>query len=165
MANRDIYEARRGIWCVRKRGRAAYFVKTSPGAVFVDPGLDPSGSDMMMGLQRARVGLSSIRAILLTSGRVEAIGAAIALQRRSRAKAFCSEGAARRLGTELDIQTVGGGDVVAEHFEVLANPEDSEGLCFYFRPARALFVGDTNCDASTSEVEIILPCSGPWRDP
>ncbi|HSF15333.1 MAG TPA: MBL fold metallo-hydrolase [Vicinamibacteria bacterium] len=164
MAKRDIYEASRGIWCVGKRGRAAYIVKTSPGAVFVDPGLDPSGADMMMGLQRARVGLSSIRAILLTSGRVEARSAAIALQRRSRAKAFCSEQAARRLGSELDIQTVGDGDVVAKHFEVLSNPEESEGLCFYFRPGRALFVGDTSF-APTFEVEIVLPCSMPWRDP
>ncbi len=145
MAALDIAEVAPGIWSVRRgpRWHAAYIVKTSPGAVLIDTGPESSGASVMQGFQRARVGLRSVRAILLTSADPETSAAAPALRERCGARVLCSRDQAPRLQPfEVDGR-IEVGDVVEEHFEVVEAPGKTRTrLAFRFRPSGALFVGD-----------------------
>jgi glyoxylase-like metal-dependent hydrolase (beta-lactamase superfamily II) len=78
MAELAITELVAGIWAVQRgpRFRAAYIIRTSPGAVLIDTGPEASGAAIMQGFQKARVGLRSVRAILLTSADPDATAAA-----------------------------------------------------------------------------------------
>jgi glyoxylase-like metal-dependent hydrolase (beta-lactamase superfamily II) len=143
----EIAEVVPGIWSVRRgpRWHAAYIVKTSPGAVLVDTGPEASGASVMQGFQKARVGLRSVRAILLTSADAAAAAAASALRERCGTRVLCSREQAPRL---LPFQVDGSieiGDLVEERFEVVEPPGgnvDAGRLAFRFRPSGALFVGD-----------------------
>ena len=66
--NYEIHETLQDIWCIRHRQRktCAYLLKTSPGAVLVDSGPDEDAAGIMTALQIARVGLSSVRALVIT---------------------------------------------------------------------------------------------------
>jgi glyoxylase-like metal-dependent hydrolase (beta-lactamase superfamily II) len=148
MAELEIEEVASGIWSVRRgrRWHRAYIVKTSPGAILIDTGPEPSGASVMQAFQRARVGLRSVRAILLTSGDASAAGGAPVLRERCGTRVLSSREEARRLFPfEVDGQ-LEVGDVVEERFEVLKPPEASTEaagrLAFLFRPSGALFVGD-----------------------
>jgi glyoxylase-like metal-dependent hydrolase (beta-lactamase superfamily II) len=143
----EISEVVPGIWSVRRgpRWHAAYIVRTSPGAVLVDTGPEASGASVMQGFQKARVGLRSVRAILLTSAGPAAAAAASTLRERCGTRVLCSrEQAARLLPFEVDGH-IGVGDVVEERFEVVVPPGGSDEtgrIAFLFRPSGALFVGD-----------------------
>ncbi len=139
----EIAEVSPGIWSVRRgpRWRRAYIIKTSPGAVLIDTGPEPSGSAIMQAFQKARVGLRSVRAILLTSGAPEAAAAAPTLRERCGTRVLASPGEARRLRPfEVD-GTIDVGEVVEERFEALEG-ESPGSLAFRFLPTGALFVGD-----------------------
>jgi glyoxylase-like metal-dependent hydrolase (beta-lactamase superfamily II) len=140
MAAIEIAEVAGGIWSVRRgpKWRPAYIVKTSPGAVLIDTGPEPSGATVMQAFQKARVGLRSVRAILLTSYRADAAAAAPALRERCGTRVLASPEAALRLRPfEID-GTIEPGQVVEERFEVLEG--DSPGtLTYRFRPTGALF--------------------------
>jgi len=143
----EIAEVVPGIWSVRRGSRwhAAYIVRMSPGAVLVDTGPEASGASVMQGFQRARVGLRSVRAILLTSADSAAASAVSTLRERCGTRVLCSrEQAARLLPFEVDCG-IEVGDVVEERFEVVAPPGgngEPGRLAFLFRPSGALFVGD-----------------------
>ena len=148
MAALDIAEVAPGIWSVRRGPlwHAAYIVKTSPGAVLVDTGPESSGASVMQAFQRARVGLRSVRAILLTSADPEAAAGAPALRERCGTRVLCSREQAPRLQPfEVDGR-IEVGDVVEERFEVVEAPDETGWtagrLAFRFRPSGALFVGD-----------------------
>jgi glyoxylase-like metal-dependent hydrolase (beta-lactamase superfamily II) len=144
MAGLEIAEVEPGVWSVRRGplGHPAYIVKTSPGAVLIDTGAEPAGASVMLGFQRARVGLRSVRVILLTSADPGAAAAAPALRERCGTRVLCSQEQALRLRPfEVDgILRVG--DVVEEHFEVVeATGKPASHLAFRFRPSGTLFVG------------------------
>jgi len=145
MAALEIKEVAPGIWSVRRgpRWHAAYIVKTGPGAVLVDTGPEPSGASVMQAFQKARVGLRSLRAILLTSADPEASAGAPALRERCGTRVLCSrEQAPRLLPLEVDGR-IDVGDVVEERFEVVDAPGKGAGyIAFRFRPTGTLFVGD-----------------------
>jgi hypothetical protein len=96
----------------------------------------------MQAFQRARVGLRSLRAILLTSGDPGAAAGAPTLRERCGARVLCSREEALRL---LPFEVDGGlevGEVVEERFEVRQAQGGLPGrLAFHFRPLGALFVG------------------------
>jgi glyoxylase-like metal-dependent hydrolase (beta-lactamase superfamily II) len=145
MAAIEIEEVVSGIWSVRRgqRWHTAYIVKTSPGAVLIDTGPEPSGASVMQAFQKARVGLRSVRVILLTSADPGAAAGAPTLRERCGARVLCSPEEARRL---LPFEVDGGievGELVEERFEVRqARGEPPGHLAFHFRPLGALFVGD-----------------------
>ncbi|MGH9392061.1 MAG: MBL fold metallo-hydrolase [Vicinamibacteria bacterium] len=149
MAGLEIAEVAPGIWSVHRGPlwHAAYIVKTSfPGAVLVDTGPEPSGASVMQAFQKARVGLRSVRAILLTSADPEASAAASVLRERCGTRVLCSREQAPRLQPfEVDGR-IEVGEVVEERFEVVEAPDKtgktSGRLAFRFRPSGALFVGD-----------------------
>ncbi len=64
----EIHETLQDIWCIRYRQRktCAYLLKTAPGAILIDSGPDEDAAGIMTALQTARVGLSSIRALVIT---------------------------------------------------------------------------------------------------
>lgn len=98
----------------------------------------------MQGFQKARVGLRSVRAILLTSADLAASAAAATLRERCGTRVLCSREQAQRLPFEVDGR-IEVGDVVEESFDVLQMPgaiEEPGRLAFRFRPCGALFVGD-----------------------
>lgn len=135
MAKLDVSEVAPGIWRVRRgpRASAVYIIKMSPGAVLVDAGPDETGADVMQGLQVVRVGLNSIRAILLTHSHRHASSGAQALSDRSGARVLDAPS-----GESLEP-----GTVVEKHFEVWATPgHTASHVAFLFRPTRALFAGD-----------------------
>jgi glyoxylase-like metal-dependent hydrolase (beta-lactamase superfamily II) len=143
MAALEIAEVAPGIWSVRRGSlwRAAYIVKTSPGAVLVDTGPEPSGASVMQGFQKARVGLRSVRAILLTSADPEAAAGAPALRERCETRVLCSREQAPRLQPfEVDGR-IEVGEIVEERFEVVAAPGEAGRLAFRLRPSGTLFVG------------------------
>lgn len=117
-----------------------------------------------MGLQAARVGLSSLRAILLTSVELDAAGGLRALTERSGAPAFGP------LPTE-GLRTVHPGDVIAEHFLAVAPPSPpprigADAVAYYFRPARALFcrsLVEKESYPSQIDVERLFARHGPER--
>lgn len=149
-AKLDVSEVAPGIWRVRRgsRGSAVYVVKMSPGAVLVDAGPDEKGADVMSGLQVARVGLNSIRAILLTHSHRHAAAGARALRERSGAKV---------LGSTPSGEPLVSGTVVEKHFEILATPgHTTSHVSFLFRPTRTLFAGD----ALRSEGDGFAPAGG-----
>lgn len=156
-----IFEAIPDVLCVRRGNAASYIVKLSPGAVLIDAGSDPSGGDVMMGLQSARVGLASVRALLLTHAHPHAAAGARALAERSGAPLYASRlesqrlarpespGRLARLLGASSRPAVSGtveledADRLFEHFVALATPGPTAGhLAFYYEPARALFAGD-----------------------
>jgi glyoxylase-like metal-dependent hydrolase (beta-lactamase superfamily II) len=148
MAALEIKEVAPGIWSVRRGPlwHAAYIVKTSPGAVLVDTGPEASGASVMQAFQTARVGLRSVRAILLTSAGPEAAAGAPALRERCGTRVLCSREQAPRLQPfEVDGR-IEVGEVVEERFEVVEAPDKTRRtagrLAFRFRPSGALFVGD-----------------------
>lgn len=153
LAKDDTAEVTPGIWRVQEHGVSSYIVKLSPGAVLVDTGPDASGRAIMMGLQSARVGLSSLRAILLTSLEPEAAGGLETLRKRSGAPAFAP-------GPFGSLRLARPGDTLSEHFLAvgLAGGVPEETLGYYFRPARALFRGNvlTSETAPGLDVELLL---------
>ena len=66
--NYEIHETLQDIWCIqyRQRNTCAYLLKTDPGAILIDSGPDEDAAGIMTALQIARVGLSSIRALVIT---------------------------------------------------------------------------------------------------
>ncbi len=145
MAALEIKEVAPGVWSVRRgpKGYAAYVVKTSPGAVLIDTGPDRTGAPVMQACQAARVGLRSVRAILLTSPDPEASAGAPALRERCGSRVLCSLEAARKL---RPFEADGGieiGEVVEDRFEVV-EPKDKSGgrLAFRMIPSGVLFVGN-----------------------
>lgn len=144
----EIEEVVPGIWSVRRgqRWHTAYVIKTSPGAVLIDTGPELSGASVMQAFQKARVGLRSLRAILLTSADAEAAGGVATLRERCGTRVLCSrEEALRLLPFEVD-GLLEVGQVVERHFEVVEAPDKTgktKGrFAFYFRPTGALFVAD-----------------------
>jgi glyoxylase-like metal-dependent hydrolase (beta-lactamase superfamily II) len=141
----EVEEVVPGIWSVRRGPgwHRAYIVKCSPGAILIDTGPESSGASVMQAFQKARVGLRSVRAILLTSADGNAAAGALALRERCGTRVLCSPEEARRLlPFEVDGR-IEVGDVVEERFEVLESPEKTAGrLAYQFRPTGALFVGD-----------------------
>jgi glyoxylase-like metal-dependent hydrolase (beta-lactamase superfamily II) len=142
MGSPSIVEAAPGIWAIRwSSSEAAYIVKTSPGAVLIDCGPEPSGSSVMYAFQRARVGLRSVRAILLTSAEAASAGGASSLRERCGSPVFCSKDEAVKLPFEVDGR-LEVGDVVESRFEVVASPAGTAGrLGILLRPAGPLFAG------------------------
>jgi glyoxylase-like metal-dependent hydrolase (beta-lactamase superfamily II) len=142
MAKLELSEIVPGIWRVR-RGRessACYIVKTSPGAVLVDAGSDPTGVDVMKGLQAARVGLNAVRAILLSHAHPHAAAGARSLRDRSGTRILCSRLEAAGFEPDAFLEP---GDRVEELFQVLPTPGHTEGhLSFLLLPSRTLFSGD-----------------------
>lgn len=145
MAGLEIEEVVSGIWSVRRgpRWHRAYIVKCSPGAILIDTGPEPSGASVMLAFQKARVGLRSVRAILLTSGDASAASGTEALRERCGTRVLCSpEEAQKLLPFEVDGR-IGVGDVVEERIEVLEAPGATAGhLAYRLRSSGALFVGD-----------------------
>ncbi len=142
MAELAITELVAGIWSVQRgpRFRAAYIIRTSPGAVLIDTGPEASGAAIMQGFQKARVGLRSVRAILLTSADPDAAAAAPTLRERCGTRVLASAGAALRLEPfEID-GTLEAGQIVEQHFQVIEG-ESEERLSFRFLPSGALFTG------------------------
>ncbi len=95
----DIIQVDKRLWCIRYEARrsCAYILATSPGALVIDAGPDPTALGMMMGLQRARVGLSSIRTLVLTHSHPDQSGGARALSARSGISVHCTAEHARTL--------------------------------------------------------------------
>ena len=122
------------------RWRHAYIVKMSPGAVLIDTGPEASGASVMQAFQKARVGLRSVRAILLTSADPEAAAAAPTLRERCGAPVLASSGAAERLKPFALDGTLEAGQVVEGRFEVVGGPSP-DALGYRFLPTGALFAG------------------------
>ncbi|MGH9336999.1 MAG: MBL fold metallo-hydrolase, partial [Vicinamibacteria bacterium] len=127
----------------------------------VDTGPDVTGASVMQALQRARVGLRSLRAILLTGGDGDAAGGASTLRDRSGARVLCSrEEGAKLHPFEPDGYLIAG-DVVEKHIEVVPAPSRGR-LAFLFRPDRALFTGDAPIESFLELApELVLPARGP----
>jgi glyoxylase-like metal-dependent hydrolase (beta-lactamase superfamily II) len=136
----QIVEVAAGIWSVRRgpRGPAAYIVKTSPGAVLIDTGPEPCGASIMQGFQKARVGLRSVRAILLTSADPNAAAAAPTLRERCGTKVLASAAAGLRLQPfEID-GALEAGQIIEKRFEVVEG-KTPETLAYRLLPTGALF--------------------------
>jgi glyoxylase-like metal-dependent hydrolase (beta-lactamase superfamily II) len=153
MSRLEIAEVVSGIWSIRRgrSGSASFLVKLDPGGVLIDAGADPSGAGVMQCLQKARVGLRSIRAILLTHAHAHAAGGARALRERSGARVLASPleadelaRAATSTGTRFDPDArLVDGELVEPYFRAIETPGHTRGhLAFFFEPARALFAGD-----------------------
>jgi glyoxylase-like metal-dependent hydrolase (beta-lactamase superfamily II) len=138
----EIAEVAGGIWSVRRgpRFRPAFIVKMSPGAVLIDTGSEASGASVMQAFQKARVGLRSVRAILLTSAEPDAVAAAPTLRERCGAPVLASAGAAEKLRPFTLDGTLLAGQIVEERFEVVA-AESADALAYRFLPTGALFSG------------------------
>jgi len=172
MASLEVVEVAAGIWSVRRgrRGSASYVVKLDPGGILIDAGSEPTGADVMRCLQTARVGLRSIRAILLTHAHGHAASGARALRDRSGAPVLSSREEAEALargGSGRGVLPRWGegapdapfepdshlsdGDRVEPFFRVVATPGHSRGhLSFWLEPLRVLFCGDalSLCDGA-----------------
>jgi glyoxylase-like metal-dependent hydrolase (beta-lactamase superfamily II) len=138
-----IAELAAGIWAVggAPHGHAAYIVKTNPGAVLIDTGPEPSGATVMQAFQKARVGLRSVRAILLSSADPEASAGARALRERTGARLLSSREEALRLQPLAVDGCIEPGDVVEERLEVFQPAGAPLGrLGFRLLPSGALFV-------------------------
>ena len=94
MADYEIEELFRGTWRIQHRDglSRAYVVRTYPGALVIDTGPLSSAGGLMAGLQAARVGLSSVRAVLLTGPEAGQTAGASRFLARSGAAAYCSPG-------------------------------------------------------------------------
>jgi len=166
MRSIEIFEPVSGIWCVRHRPTrsCAYIVKTSPGALVIDTGPDRSASGLMMGLQGARVGLSSVHALVLTDVHADRAEGAAAFHERSGTKVYYSRTATGV--TYLSVERfIGDGDLIEGRLEVLATPGPTPGhLSYYLRSHGALFHGDSSPSAAAkrahSELEWLLPGRG-----
>lgn len=109
----------------------------------MDGGSEPSGASVMQGLQTARVGLRSIRAILLTHAHPHAAAGARALSERSGAPILCSALEARAVDLPSAVRPVSEGDRIEDLLEVVSSPGHTRGhVSFYFPRVRALFAGD-----------------------
>jgi glyoxylase-like metal-dependent hydrolase (beta-lactamase superfamily II) len=141
----QVAEVFSGIWSVRRErdASAAYIVKTSPGCLLVDCGSEPSGASVMQGLQIARVGLRSIRAILLTHAHDHGAAGAHALSERSGAPILCSAAETSSLPAPGADRFLSEGKRIERFLEVVSTPGHTEGhLAFYFPRVRVLFAGD-----------------------
>jgi glyoxylase-like metal-dependent hydrolase (beta-lactamase superfamily II) len=151
----EIAEVAGGIWSVRRgpRWRPAYIVKMSPGAVLIDTGPEPSGASVMQAFQKARVGMRSVRAILLTSADRDAAAAALTLRERCGAPVLASRGAADKLKPFALDGTLDAGQVVEGRFEVVPG-SSPDALSYRFLPTGALFTGGDfrlSADRTSSE--------------
>lgn len=164
MSRPEIDEVASGIWSIRRgrKGSTSYLVKIDPGGILIDTGSDPTGADVMQCLQIARVGLRSLRAILLTHAHAHASSGARALRERSGAPVLASMQEAEALfqaGTTGRARPrwrrrqeaspfhpdghLGDGDRIETFFRAVATPGHSSGhLAFWLEPMRALFAGD-----------------------
>ena len=121
----DIFEPLPGIWCVQHRPSksTAYIIKTFPGAVLIDTGPDASAASVMMELQGARVGLSSVRLLALTHWHFDQSAGAAALNKRSGTRVRYAEAEA-----SFSDRSARG--------EVLGTPKAPEGLADHSRRLR-----------------------------
>jgi len=175
MGRFDVFEVLRGLWCVRypRSESCAYIIKTSPGAIVVDTGPAPSADGMMAGLQRARVGLTSIRALVLTDAHLEQSGGAQALRVRSGARLMCDP----RSAAALDPPPSDDGNVGLSPDQILTPGDSLEGCLavsrppggtnapawFYLSRDRALFTGRSEAQPDIYEADWILPARGAPR--
>jgi len=167
----DIFEPLPGIWCVqhRRSQSAAYIIKTFPGAVVIDTGPDATASSLMMGLQEARVGLSSVRLVALTHWHFDQSAGAAAFHARARTRVRYAEAEAPFLTGQQGTAHHGHpkvSPIVADGFvtdgeklegdlEAIATPGHTDGHMAYYLEARALlFAGDTFIVTNKSELEV-----------
>ena len=170
----DIFELLPGIWCVQHRPSksAAYIIKTFPGAVLIDTGPDPSAASVMMGLQNARVGLSSVRLLALTHWHFDQSAGAAALHARAgtrvryaKAEALFMTGQ-RETGFWKRQRHPKVSPIVADGFvkdgeklegglEAIATPGHTDGHVAYYLETRALlFAGDAFTVTQKGELEV-----------
>lgn len=162
MRRSSTFEVLPGIWCVyhHPTKSCSYIVKTDPGAILIDAGPDPSGASIMMGLQQARVGLSSLRALVLTHWHFDQSAGAAALSKRSGTNVLYAEAEAPFLSGAREPsfwdrvrgrtapavaaeRFVSDGAVIEGRLEVLETPGHTDGhLSFYLAEVRALIAGD-----------------------
>jgi glyoxylase-like metal-dependent hydrolase (beta-lactamase superfamily II) len=155
MRKLEIVQVASGIWSVRRGrdGSSAFLVKLDPGGILIDAGSDHAGADVMQCLQTARVGLRSIRAILLTHAHGHASAGARALRERTGARLLSSREEVEALALASGVASsdaalapdahLADGDRVEPFFRVVATPGHSRGhLAFWLEPMRALFTGD-----------------------
>ena len=155
-----VFEPLPGIWCVHYRAKksSAYIVKTDPGALIVDAGPEPSASALMMGLQAARVGLSSVRALVLTGTLPHQVSGAATFQKRSGTTLCFSQTAT----AGLEGRRLRGGDVIENRLEAVESAHASPGeLAYCLHTNRVLFHGDLNA----SELLERLDCEPEWLLP
>ncbi|TDI36524.1 MAG: MBL fold metallo-hydrolase [Acidobacteria bacterium] len=167
----DIFEPLPGIWCVQHRPSksAAYIIKTFPGAVVIDTGPDATASSLMMGLQEARVGLSSVRLVALTHWHFDQSAGAAALHARSGTRVRYAEAEALFLTGQKETARqrhpkispiaadgfVTDGEKLEGSLEAIATPGHTEGHMAYYLEARALlFAGDNFIVTNKSELEV-----------
>ena len=170
----DIFELLPGIWCVQHRPSksAAYIIKTFPGAVVIDTGPDPSAASMMMGLQDARVGLSSVRLLALTHWHFDQSAGAAALHARAGTRVRYAKAEAPFLTEqrETSVRTrqrhpkvspiaadgfVTDGEKLEGGLEAIATPGHTDGHVAYYLETRALlFAGDAFTVTQKGELEV-----------
>ncbi len=167
----DIFEPLPGIWCVQHRSSksAAYIIKTFPGAVVIDTGPDTTASSLMMGLQEARVGLSSVRLVALTHWHFDQSAGAAALHARSGTRVRYAEAEAPFLTGQKETARqkhpkispiaadgfVTDGEKLEGGLEAIATPGHTEGHMAYYLEAQALlFAGDNFIVTNKSELEV-----------
>ena len=152
MRSFETFEVVRGVWCVRHRRRrsCADIVKTSPGAVLIDAGPDPSAHGIMMGLQEARVGFSSVRALVLTYWHSDHTAGARAFAARAKTPILYAAAAAPLMTGEQALpadRLLSADDIVEDCLRVVA-PEGPESarLSLYLERDRLIFTGDAARD-------------------
>lgn len=180
----DITSVLTNVWCVRypASGSCAYIVATSPGAIVIDAGPEASARGMMMGLQRARVGLSSLRAIVLTHSDPDQSAGVSTLSSRSGALVLCARAHARALATtgrstawqrlrgvpplppfEVD-ETLEAGRTI-EGLEVIAGDTAAGNpIALYSRAQALLFTGASPVEAFSERARFVLPARGVPRE-
>lgn len=185
----EVFEVMAGVWCVRARSTSScsYVVKQSPGAVLIDSSRDPTGAAMMMALQQARVGLSSVRAILVTHRHANVNAGLRALQDRTGAPVWAGPETVsskapsawrRRLpevgwlaalrgrpgpdgGIALSARELRDGRAVAEMFRAIATPGHTRShFCFWLEARGLLFTGDALAVAPLGSGRLALPARG-----
>ena len=170
----DIFEPLPGIWCVQHRPSksTAYIIKTFPGAVLIDTGPDASAASVMMGLQDARVGLSSVRLLALTHWHFDQSAGAAALNKRSGTRVRYAEAEAPFLtgqrktsfwARERHPQVspiaadgfVTDGEKLEGGLEAIATPGHTDGhVAYYLETRRLLFSGDAFTVTHKGELEV-----------
>ena len=170
----DIFEPLPGIWCVQHRPSksTAYIIKTFPGAVLIDTGPDASAASVMMGLQGARVGLSSVRLLALTHWHFDQSAGAATLNKRSGTRVRYAEAEASFLTGQREARfwarqrhpkvspiTADGfvtdGEKLEGGLEAIATPGHTDGHVAYYLETRGiLFAGDAFTVTHKGEVEV-----------
>lgn len=85
----DVFEVTPNVWCVRRRSylTCSYVVNTAGGIVLVDAGMDSTGRDVEVALERSfRARPEDVRTILLTHWHNDHAAGARAVQERSAAQ-------------------------------------------------------------------------------